>query len=61
MLALRILAVLVLLVVGGAIGAFAFTRDRKYLRFAWRVVKYGLVATALVLALLALERVAVAV
>jgi hypothetical protein len=60
-LALRILAVLVLLAVGGALGAFMVTRDRKFLRFAWRVVKYGLVAAALVLALFVLERVAIAV
>ena len=60
MLALRILAVLVVLLVGGALVTFLFTRDRRFLRFAWRVLKYGLVVAAIVLALFALERIAIA-
>ena len=61
MLALRILAVLVVLLVGGALVAFLFTRDRRFLRFVWRALKYGLVVAAVVLALFALERIAIAV
>ncbi|HSD55185.1 MAG TPA: hypothetical protein VLC47_13530 [Burkholderiales bacterium] len=60
MLAFRILAVLVILLVGGALVTFLFTRDRRFLRFAWRVLKYGLVVAAVVLVLFALERIAIA-
>ena len=59
MLALRVVAVLAVLVVGGALVAFLFTRDRRYLRFAAQALKYAVIVTALVLALFALERVAV--
>lgn len=59
MLALRVVAVLAVLAVGGALVAFLFTRDRRYLRFAAQAVKYGIIVAALVLALLLLERVAV--
>jgi hypothetical protein len=60
-LALRILAVLAVLLVGGALVAFLFTRNRRFLRFAWQTFKYAVIVAAIVLALLALERIAVAV
>jgi hypothetical protein len=59
-LALRVVAVLAVLAVGGALVAYLFTRDRRFLRFAWRALTYGVIAAALVLALIALERIAVA-
>lgn len=60
MLALRFVALLAVLAVGGALVAFLFTRDRRFLRFAWRAFKYGVIVAALILALFALERIAVA-
>jgi hypothetical protein len=60
-LALRILAVLVVLAIGGALVAFLFTRNNRFLRFAWQTFKYAVIVAAIVLALLALERVVVAV
>jgi hypothetical protein len=59
--ALRILAVLVVLSVGGALIAFLFTRNRRFLRFAWQMFKYAVIVAAIVLALLVLERIVVAV
>ena len=56
MLALRIAAILVVLVtVAGAV-LYLLTRDKKYLRFALRVFKYALIFALLVFGLLILER-----
>jgi hypothetical protein len=41
--------------------AWAFSGDRKYLRYAGRLAKYGLVLALLFLGLLAFERLAVLV
>jgi hypothetical protein len=60
-LVLRVLAVLVVLAVGGALVAFLFTRNRRFLRFAWQTFKYAVIVAAIVFALIALERIAVAV
>lgn len=59
MLALRVVALLAVLAVGGALVAFLVTRDRRYLRFAAQSLKYAVIVAALVLALFALERIAV--
>jgi hypothetical protein len=56
MLALRIAGVLVLLVTGSGLVLYLFTRDRQYLRFAFRVFKYALIFALLVFGLLMLER-----
>lgn len=57
MLLLRIVGYLVLVAMGVAIVTFLFTKDPRWLRFAWQVFKYGLVFAAAVFVLLALERV----
>jgi nucleoside recognition membrane protein YjiH len=59
LLVLRIVAYLAVILIGASLAAFLFTRDRRFLRFAWQVLKYGLVFAGVVLALLALERLAV--
>jgi hypothetical protein len=59
LLVLRIVAYLAVILIGGSLAAFLFTRDRRFLGFAWQVLKYGLVFAGVVLALLALERIAV--
>jgi hypothetical protein len=56
---LRLLAVLTLLTVAGGVVIFLFTRDARYLQFAWRVFRYALIVALLVFALMILERVAV--
>lgn len=59
MVALRILAVLVVLLVCGAAFGYILTRDRRYLRFGIQVLKFAGLAALAVFALLALERVAI--
>lgn len=61
MLALRVIALLVLLTVGASVVTFLVTRDRRWLRFAFQVFKYGVVVALMIVGLLALERVFVAV
>jgi hypothetical protein len=56
MLALRIAGILVVLVTAGGVVLYLLTRDRKYLQFAFRVLKYALVFALLVFGLLILER-----
>ena len=56
---LRIAAYVAVILIGAALAAFLFSRDRRFLRFAWQVFKYGLVFAGVVLALFALERLAV--
>ncbi len=57
MLLLRIVGSLVLVTMGVSIVTFLLTKDARWLRFAWQVLKYGLVFAAAVFVLLALERV----
>lgn len=56
---LRLLAILSVIAIGVGIGAFLFTRDRRYLSFAWQVFRFTLIVALLVFALMILERVAV--
>ena len=56
MLALRIAGILVVLVAAAGVVLYLLTRDRKYLRFAFRVFKYTLIFALLVFGLLILER-----
>ena len=61
MLALRIAAIVVVLVTAAGVVLYLLTRDRRYLRFAWQVFKYALVFALLLFGLLILERVIVLV
>jgi len=56
MLALRIAGILVVLVTASGAVLYLLTRDKKYLRFAFRVFKYALVFALMVFGLLILER-----
>jgi len=56
---LRLLAVLTVITVAAGVVIFLFTRDPRYLHFAWRLFRYSLVVALLIFALLILERVAV--
>ncbi len=61
MLVQRLAMVLAVVAVGASLAAFLFSRDRRWLRFAWQIVKYALIFALAIFALLALERVFVAV
>jgi hypothetical protein len=57
MLVLRIVFVVFVLVIGGLVGAWVASSDRRYLSYAWRATKIGLVVLAVFLVLFALGRV----
>ena len=61
MLVLRILAVLAVLAIAGSLVTFLATRDRRWLRFAVQVLKYGVIVALAILALIAVERLMVAI
>jgi hypothetical protein len=57
MLILRILGVLVIATLGVSILAYLFSRDKRYLRFAFQVFKYSLFFAVAILSLFMLERI----
>ena len=61
MLLLRVVALAVAAGLGVLVLTWAFTGDRKYLRYAGRLAMYGLVLVLLFLGLLVFERLAVLV
>ena len=56
MLVLRLVGILVLIRIVGAIALYLFTRNRRYLTFAWRVFQFAFVFLLVFLALYVLER-----
>ncbi|MFN4340887.1 MAG: hypothetical protein ACK4FE_02490 [Azonexus sp.] len=56
---LRLLAVIVVIAIGAGIVLYAFTGNRQYLAFSWRLFRYALVFALLVFALMFVERLAV--
>lgn len=56
MLVLRLVGVLALIGIVGAIALYLFTRNRRYLTFAWRVFQFAFVFLLVFLALYLLER-----
>lgn len=56
MLVLRIVGVLVVIAIGASILAYLFSRDRRYLSLAWRIVRYALLFLLVFLSLMFLER-----
>ena len=55
LLVLRIVAFAAVLLIGASLAAFLFTRDRRFLRFAWQLFKYAVLFGGVVLILFALE------
>jgi hypothetical protein len=55
-LVLRLVGILVLIGIVGAIALYLFTRNRRYLTFAWRVFQFAFVFLLVFLALYVLER-----
>ena len=61
MLVLRILGALLVIAVGASAAVYLVTKDRRWLRFSWQILKFGLIILLIILALFLLERLAVAV
>ena len=57
MLVLRIVGFLLLITIGASLVMYLLTRNRRYVIFAWQVLKYGMVMAIIVLAFMLLERV----
>jgi hypothetical protein len=58
MLILRILGALLVITVGASAAVYLVTKDRRWLRFSWQILKFGLAIILIFLALFALERLA---
>lgn len=56
---LRLLAVILVIAIGVGVVLYAFTGNRAYLAFAWRLFRYGIVFALLVFALMFVERLAI--
>jgi hypothetical protein len=56
MVVLRLVGILVLIALVGAVALFLFTRNRRYLTFAWRVFQFGFIFLLVFVTLYALER-----
>jgi hypothetical protein len=61
LLILRIVGFILLITIGGSLVTYLLTRNRRYLTFAWQVLKYGMVMTGVVLAFMLFERLLMAV
>jgi uncharacterized membrane protein len=61
MLILRVLGALLVITVGASAAVYLVTKDRRWLRFSWQILKVGLIIILIFLALLALERLATAI
>ena len=57
MLVLRIVGFLLLITMGSALVMYLLTRNRRYVTFAWQLLKYGMLMAIIVLAFMLLERV----
>ena len=56
MLVFRILGTLMIVTVGVSLLVFVVTRDRRWLRFGWQVLKIGGIILLILLTLFVLER-----
>lgn len=56
MLVLRIVGFLLLIATGGSLVTYLLTRNRRYLTFAWQILKYGMLMASIVLAFMLFER-----
>ncbi|MEI7678623.1 MAG: hypothetical protein WCK07_04430 [Betaproteobacteria bacterium] len=56
MLVLRIVGFLLLIAIGGSLVTYLLTRNRRYLTFAWQILKYGMLMASIVLAFMLFER-----
>jgi hypothetical protein len=56
MVVLRLAGAFVLITIAASVALYLFTRNRRYLVFAWRVFQFALVLVTAVLVLFVLER-----
>lgn len=56
MFVLRGVGFLILLTIGASLVTYLLTRNRRYLTFAWQVLKYGMVMAMVVLTFILFER-----
>lgn len=56
MVVLRLVGILVLIAITGSLALYLFTRNRRYLIFAWRVFQFAFVFLLVFMALYVLER-----
>lgn len=59
--ALRAVGFLVLIVLAAAVAMYLFTRDRRWLRLAWRVFAGAVAVLLMIVAFLVLERLVIAI
>jgi len=60
MLILRLVGILLLIALAGSVALYLFTRNRRYLTFAWRVFQFGFIFLLVFVTLYALERLVLA-
>jgi len=53
---LRVVGFLLLITIGASLVTYLMTRNRRYLTFAWQVLKYGMVMAIIVLTFMLFER-----
>lgn len=53
---MRIIGFLLLITIGGSLITYLLTRNRRYLTFAWQILKYGFVMACIGLAFMLFER-----
>ena len=53
---IRLVGILALITVGASLLVYLYTRDRRYLRLAGQVIRYGAVVVAVLLLLFLVER-----
>ena len=56
MFVLRVVGFLILITIGASLVTYLLTRNRRYLTFAWQVLKYGMVMASVVLTFILFER-----
>ena len=61
MLILRILGALLVITIGASAAVDLVTKDRRWLRFSWQILKFGLIILLIFLALFVLERFAMVI
>lgn len=61
MLVLRILGALLVVIIGVSAAAYLVTKDRRWLRMRWQILRVGIVIILIILALFALERLPIAI
>ena len=53
---LRLLGFLVLITIGASLVMYLLTRNRRYVTFAWQILKYGILMAIIVLTFILFER-----